>query len=66
MESHAPPDTIQVTERTYRRLEHGFVLEPRTEVVVKGKGEMTTYVLLGERPEPSVAGAPCKAASSPH
>jgi adenylate cyclase len=64
MESHAPPGAIQVTERTYRRLEDGFVLEQRTGVVVKGKGEMTTYVLLGERPEPSVAGTPYQPANS--
>jgi adenylate cyclase len=64
MESHAPPGAIQVTERTYRRLEDGFVLERRTGVVVKGKGEMTTYVLLGERPEPSVAGPGYEPASS--
>jgi adenylate cyclase len=56
MESHAPPGAIQVTERTYRRLEEGFVLKQRRGVVVKGKGEMTTYVLLGERSEASVAG----------
>ena len=40
MQSHAPPGAIQVTERTYRRLEDGFILERRTGVVVKGKGEM--------------------------
>jgi len=62
MESHAPPGAIQVTERTYRRLKGGFVLERRTGVVVKGKGEMTTYLLLGERAEPSVAGTRYKAA----
>lgn len=45
MQSHAAPGTIQVTERTYRRLEAGYALERRTGVVVKGKGEMTTYVL---------------------
>jgi adenylate cyclase len=56
MQTHAPPGAIQVTERTYHRLGHSFVLEQRTGVVVKGKGEMTTYVLLGERSEPSVAG----------
>jgi adenylate cyclase len=55
MESHAPPGAIQVTERTYRRLKDGFVFERRTGVVVKGKGEMTTYLLLGEKPTPSVA-----------
>ena len=54
MESHAPPGAIQVTERTYRRLEDGFVFERRTGVVVKGKGEMTTYLLLAEK-KPSVA-----------
>jgi class 3 adenylate cyclase len=64
MESHAPPGAIQVSERTYRRLEDDFILEQRTGVVVKGKGEMTTYVLLGERPEPSVAGTRYEPASS--
>jgi adenylate cyclase len=64
MQTHAPPGAIQVTERTYRRLEEGFVLEQRTGVVVKGKGEMRTYILLGERPEPSVAGTRYEPASS--
>jgi class 3 adenylate cyclase len=64
MESHAQTGTIQVTERTYRRLEDDFVLEQRTGVVVKGKGEMTTYVLLAERPEPSVAAMRYEPASS--
>ncbi len=53
MESHAPPGAIQVTERTYRRLEDDFVLEQRPRVFVKGKGEMTTYLLLAERPKKS-------------
>jgi hypothetical protein len=44
-----------VTERTYRRLANGFVLERRPGVVVKGKGEMTTYLLLSERPERTLA-----------
>ena len=64
MQSHAPPGAIQVTERTYRRLEGGFVFERRTGVIVKGKGEMTTYVLLGERSEPLVAGTLHETASS--
>jgi adenylate cyclase len=50
MQSHAPPGAIQVTERTYHQLEDNFAFERRSGVVVKGKGEMTTYVLLGERP----------------
>ena len=57
MESHAPPGAIQVTERTYRRLEQGFIFERRTNVFVKGKGEMTTYILLEERPHRSAAPA---------
>jgi adenylate cyclase len=54
MESHARPGAIQVTERSYRRLAERFVFERRPAVAVKGKGEMTTYLLLGERQEPPV------------
>jgi guanylate cyclase len=59
MESHAPPGAIQVTERTHRLLAGDFELERRTGVPVKGKGDMTTYILLGERtaPEPTLAAA---------
>jgi adenylate cyclase len=64
MQSHAPSGAIQVTERTYRRLEDRFLFERRTGVVIKGKSEMTTYVLLGERPEPSVAGTRYEPAST--
>jgi adenylate cyclase len=46
MESHAPPGAIQVTERTRGRLGDAFVLERRPGVEVKGKGEMTTYLLV--------------------
>jgi adenylate cyclase len=51
MESHAPTGAIQVTERSYRRLAESFLFERRPGVPVKGKGEMTTYLLLGEREE---------------
>jgi guanylate cyclase len=54
MESHAPPGAIQVTERTYRLLADDFQFERRTGVPVKGKGDMTTYILLGERHEAAV------------
>ena len=56
MESHALPGTIQVTERTRALLADRFELERRDEVDVKGKGSMTTYLLLNRRagtPEPS-------------
>jgi class 3 adenylate cyclase len=47
MESHAPTGAIQVSERSYGRLHHRYELEPRGTVEVKGKGPMTTYLLLG-------------------
>ena len=45
MESHGEPGTIQVTEATARRLADRFVLSPRGEMAIKGKGAMTVYVL---------------------
>ena len=47
MESHAVPGTIQVTERAYERLRHRFELRQRGMVEVKGKGPMTSYLLIG-------------------
>lgn len=47
MESHALPDTIQVTERVYERLRHRFELRKRGTVDIKGKGPMTGYLLIG-------------------
>ena len=47
MESHASPGTIQVTERTHERLRHSFELSRRGSIDVKGKGPMTSYVLIG-------------------
>jgi adenylate cyclase len=51
MESHAPPGTIQVTERAYELLRERYELHPRGTVEIKGKGPMTTYLLVG-RSEP--------------
>jgi adenylate cyclase len=53
MESHAPDGAIQVTEQTYRLLSEHFEFERRPGVSVKGKGEMTTYLLLSERRVPT-------------
>lgn len=55
MQSHAPPGAIQVTERAHARLAESFAFERRADVVVKGKGEMTTYLLLGTRADQSAA-----------
>ncbi len=49
MESHGLPGAIQVTERTYERLRDRFELRRRGTIEVKGKGPMTTYLLLGRR-----------------
>jgi adenylate cyclase len=49
MESHALPDTIQVTERTYQRLRERYELHPRGTIEVKGKGPMNPYLLVGRR-----------------
>jgi adenylate cyclase len=51
MESHAPPGTIQVTERVQRRLGQAYSFEPRGSIDVKGKGRMAAYVLLEQRGE---------------
>jgi adenylate cyclase len=46
MESHALPGTIQVTERAYERLRHGYTFRARGTIDVKGKGPMPCYELL--------------------
>jgi adenylate cyclase len=51
MESHAEPGTIQVTQRAYEHLRERYDFRPRGMIEVKGKGPMTTYVLLGRRDE---------------
>jgi class 3 adenylate cyclase len=52
MESHGVPGAIQVTERTYERLRERYDLRRRGTIEVKGKGPMTTYLLLGRRETP--------------
>jgi class 3 adenylate cyclase len=49
MESHGLPGAIQVTERAYERLRDRYELRRRGTIEVKGKGPMTTYLLLGRR-----------------
>jgi adenylate cyclase len=49
MESHAPPGSIQVTERTFERLRERYEFRPRETIDVKGKGPMRPYLLLGRR-----------------
>ena len=49
MESHGVPGAIQVTERAYEQLRDRYDLRHRGTIEVKGKGPMTTYLLLGKR-----------------
>jgi Adenylate and Guanylate cyclase catalytic domain len=49
MESHALPGTIQVTQRAYEQLRKRYELRSRGRIKVKGKGAMTTYLLLRPR-----------------
>ncbi|NEP46679.1 MAG: adenylate/guanylate cyclase domain-containing protein, partial [Okeania sp. SIO2H7] len=49
MESHGLAGKIQVSDATYQLLKHKFLLEKRDKILVKGKGEMTTYFLLDRK-----------------
>lgn len=50
MESTGVPGRIHVTEVTYLKLRDNFDLEQRPQIEVKGKGLMTTYLLVGPKP----------------
>jgi class 3 adenylate cyclase len=49
MESHGEPGRIQISDETRVLLGNDFRCEPRGNISVKGKGEMTTWWLIGER-----------------
>jgi len=49
VESHGLPGKIQVTEATYLQLKDQYKLESRGKIPVKGRGELETYFLLGEK-----------------
>ena len=40
---------IQVSETTYKLLEHKYLFQERGIIEVKGKGKMKTYLLLGKK-----------------
>jgi adenylate cyclase len=46
MESHGVPGAIQVTSRVHNLLRDRYALEPRGRIEVKGKGPMSTWLLL--------------------
>ncbi|MGK7895994.1 MAG: adenylate/guanylate cyclase domain-containing protein, partial [Xenococcus sp. (in: cyanobacteria)] len=49
MESQGVPGKIQVTAATYEKLQDKYVFTERGTIAVRGKGEMTTYWLLGPK-----------------
>jgi class 3 adenylate cyclase len=49
MESHGIANEIQVTEKTYKILRNQYLLEQRGMIMIKGKGEMMTYLLKSKR-----------------
>ncbi|MGZ6966359.1 MAG: adenylate/guanylate cyclase domain-containing protein [Acidimicrobiia bacterium] len=49
MESHGVPGRIQVTERVARAAAAEYEFEPARSIDVKGKGRMTTLLLVGKR-----------------
>jgi class 3 adenylate cyclase len=48
MESIAPPGSIQISSDTANLLGNAFDLTPRGKIQVKGKGEVTTWLVTGE------------------
>ena len=49
MESHGIPGAIQVSSASYEYLRDKYMFEQRGNIQVKGKGEMTTYLLVGRK-----------------
>ncbi len=49
MESHGLAGRIQVTQSTYECLRDEYQFEERGLIPIKGKGEMTTYLLIGKK-----------------
>ena len=54
MESTGVEGRIQVPQEVYQRLKDQFVLEPRGDVEIKGKGVMRTWFLVALRDIDSV------------
>jgi class 3 adenylate cyclase len=50
MESQGMAGRIQVTQRLFERLQDKYQFERRGSIQVKGKGEMTTYLVIGQNP----------------
>ncbi|MEX0267680.1 adenylate/guanylate cyclase domain-containing protein [Leptolyngbyaceae cyanobacterium UHCC 1019] len=51
MESHGVPGEIQVAETTFECLKHQYNFQRRGIIKIKGKGQITTYFLIGRKLE---------------
>ncbi|HIK46850.1 MAG TPA: adenylate/guanylate cyclase domain-containing protein, partial [Leptolyngbyaceae cyanobacterium M65_K2018_010] len=51
MESQGTPGKIQVTEATYQRIKDLYEFEPVGQVLVKGRGYLTSYQYVKRKPE---------------
>jgi class 3 adenylate cyclase len=49
MEAQGCPSSIQVSQETYERLCNEYFFEQREPIQIKGRGQMTTYLLLGRK-----------------
>jgi hypothetical protein len=49
MESTGVAGGIQCTVATYERLKNKYLFEKRGAMLIKGKGEMTTYWLISSK-----------------
>lgn len=49
MESHGEAGQVHITAATYKLLQDEFECTPRGSLEIKGKGEMTTYFVVGRR-----------------
>jgi len=68
MESHGEAGAVHVTEETRQLLKDMYVLAPRGEINVKGKGVMRTWFLVGPQAgvgSPAQTQLPRKIASNP-
>ena len=55
MESHGTPGRIQITRATYELLADEFECEPRGRIVIKGKGEVDAWYLIGPKGDRTAA-----------
>jgi class 3 adenylate cyclase len=56
MESSGLADVIQPTETTFALLQEEYDFAERSGVDIKGKGRVTTYLLLGRKTAPMLVG----------